>query len=80
MLAKVPSQITVGQVLRITEGSLAPVACLEDEVNQCDRADFCMTLPMWKGLNKVIAEYLDNINLQNIIDQYREQGSDSYVI
>ena len=80
MLAKAPSQITVGQVLHITEGSLSPVACLEDDVNQCDRADFCKTLPMWKGLNKVIADYLDSVNLQSILDHYQEQGSDSYVI
>ncbi|HCC34759.1 MAG TPA: Rrf2 family transcriptional regulator [Ruminococcaceae bacterium] len=80
MLVKAPSQITVGQVLRITEGSLAPVACLDDEVNQCDRADFCKMLPVWKGLNKVISDYLDGINLQTIMEQYQEQGSDSYVI
>jgi len=78
MLAKEPSQITVGQVLRITEGSLAPVACLEDDINYCDRADFCITLPMWEGLDKVISEYLDGINLQSLLDQ--NQGSDSYVI
>ena len=80
MLAKLPSQITVGQVLRITEGSLAPVACMDDEVNFCERADFCKTLPMWKGLNKVIADYLNGVNLQSILDQYQEQGSDTYVI
>lgn len=80
MLAKEPASVTVGQVLRITEGSLAPVACLDDEVNQCERADFCKTLPVWNGLNKVIADYLDSVNLQSILDQYQEQGSDSYVI
>ena len=80
ILAKEPASVTVGQVLRITEGSLAPVACLDDEVNQCERADFCKTLPMWKGLNKVIADYLDSVNLQSILDQYQKQGSDSYVI
>ena len=78
MLAKKPSQITVGQILRITEGSLAPVACLEDDVNQCDRADFCITLSMWKGLDKVITEYLDGITLQSMLDQ--AQGPVSYVI
>ena len=80
MLAKEPVSVTVGQVLRITEGSLALVACLGDEVNQCERADFCKTLPMWEGLNKVITDYLDSVNLQSILDQYQAQGSDSYMI
>lgn len=80
MLAKTPSQYTVGQILRITEGSLAPVACLDDDINQCERAEGCITLPMWIGLNKVITEYLDGITIQDMIDQYREQGADNYII
>lgn len=80
MLAKEPSQCTVGQILRMTEGSLAPVACLDDAANQCERADSCKTLPVWKQLDKVIVAYLDSVNLQSILDQYQEQGSDSYVI
>jgi Rrf2 family protein len=79
-LAKTPSQITVGQVLRLTEGSLAPVACLESETNLCDRASYCKTLPMWQGLNQVITDYLDSVNLQSMIEQYKEQSSDFYVI
>ena len=78
MLARDPSQVSVGQILRITEGSLAPVACLDDDVNQCGRADFCITLPIWKELDRVISEYLDSVNLQSILDQ--NQDSDSYVI
>ena len=80
MLAKEPSQYTVGQVLRITEGSLAPIACLEDEVNLCERALSCKTLTMWQGLGRVISEYLDGITLQDILEQYKEQGADSYTI
>ena len=70
MLAKEPSEYTVGQILRITEGNLMPVACLEDEINQCERACFCKTLPMWKGFSKVISEYLDNVTLQDMLDPY----------
>ena len=77
MLAKEPSQYTVGQVLRITEGSLAPVACLEDEVNQCDRAEFCKTLHMWEGLNRVIAQYLDSVTLQDMLELHPEPGADT---
>ena len=48
MLAKPPEQCTVGDVLRLTEGSLAPVACLDCEENTCERRDECMTLPVWE--------------------------------
>jgi len=69
MLAKEPSEYTVGQILRITEGNLAPIACLEDKVNQCERVKKCKTLSMWKGLYKVIADYLDNITLQDLLEK-----------
>ena len=69
MLAKEPSAYTVGKILRITEGNLAPIACLEDTVNQCERAKKCKTLSMWKGLNKVITEYLDGITLQDLLEK-----------
>lgn len=80
MLAKKPEEYTVGDILRITEGSLAPVACLDDEVNMCNKADSCMTLPVWKGLDKVISEYLDSITLQSIIDNHRTAAIDEYYI
>ena len=54
MLSKAPDQYTVGQILRITEGSLSPVSCLEDDQNQCERSGFCATLPVWEGLERVI--------------------------
>ncbi len=69
MLAKAPDEFTVGQVLRITEGGLCPVACLEDEENQCPRKDICKTLPMWEELNGVIAAYLDGVTLQDMLDK-----------
>jgi len=78
MLAKEPSQCTVGQILRLTEGNLMPVVCLENEVNQCERATFCKTLSMWTGLGKVINDYLDSVTLQDILDQ--KQSYDNYVI
>ncbi|MCL2261186.1 MAG: Rrf2 family transcriptional regulator [Fibromonadales bacterium] len=78
MLAKEPSQCTVGQILRLTEGSFMPVSCLEDEVNKCVHAEFCKTLPLWTGLGKVINDYLNNITLQDILDQNQSGGN--YVI
>jgi Rrf2 family protein len=80
MLAKEPSRCTVGQILRITEGSLTPIACLENKINQCGRAGFCRTLSMWTGLNNVIAGYLDNVTLQDMLDQYQERSADNYTI
>lgn len=79
-LAKAPEQYTVGMILRVTEGSLAPVACLEREVNDCARADECVTLPIWKGLYAVINEYLDGITLQDILDKKKAGETDNYVI
>lgn len=79
-LAKEPSKYTVGDILRITEGSISPVACLDSDVNTCERSEGCMTLYVWKGLEKVISEYVDNITLQDIIDNYREQSGNEYYI
>lgn len=80
MLAKEPGQYTVGQILRITEGGLSPVSCLEDYPNQCARSGSCKTLPIWQGLDRVISEYLDSITLQTILDDYQPAGADEYYI
>ena len=61
--------VTVLQILHTMEGSLAPVQCLEIEPNDCERCDYCMTLPMWRGLNQVVNDYLEGITLQSLIDQ-----------
>lgn len=79
-LAKSPDQYTVGAILRIAEGSLAPVACLDHSPILCDRSADCITLPVWQGLNRVINEYLDGITLQDILDQQQSRGTDNYSI
>ena len=79
-LAKSPDQYTVGAILRIAEGSLAPVACLDNNPILCDRSADCITLPVWQGLNRVINEYLDSITLQDILDQQQSRGADNYSI
>jgi Rrf2 family protein len=68
MLSRSPDLYTAGQILRIMEGSLAPVVCLEDEENQCTRKSICPTLTFWKGLDKVIGDYVDSITLQDLCD------------
>ena len=75
MLAKKPSEYTVGEILQVTEGSLSPVACVQYEVNDCAMADTCMTLPVWKGLYRTIQDYLYSITLQDIIDNTVEHGN-----
>ena len=74
------STYTVGSILRLTEGSLTPIACLDWNPEGCERRNDCMTLPMWQGLSKVIADYLDNITLQDIIDDYQARAVDNYSI
>ncbi len=74
MLAQTPDKYTVGQILRITEGSLAPVSCLDTEPNLCHRSENCKTLPVWEGLAKVISEYLDGITLQHILENGDKVG------
>lgn len=60
---------SVGEILRLTEGSIAPVSCLECSPNKCDRADGCKTLPMWEKLNELICGYLDSVTLADLLDQ-----------
>ncbi|MBQ7717827.1 MAG: Rrf2 family transcriptional regulator [Clostridia bacterium] len=79
-LAQSPSKYTVGDILRLTEGGLAPVSCLENEPVQCDRSTNCVTLPVWRGLNKAINDYLDSITLQDLLDMQRESYANDYII
>lgn len=80
MLAKSPSEYTVGEILRLTEGNLAPISCLEGTVNECPRADTCMTLYVWDGLYKAITNYLDKITLQDIINHHANMQGNDYCI
>lgn len=66
-LTKKPEEYTVGMILRLIEGSLAPVACLDDDVNNCVRADRCPTLILWEKLYEAISEVVDNITLADLI-------------
>lgn len=69
MLSKPPEQYTVGEILRVTEGDLAPVACLQCGENTCARKDDCAALYVWEGLYKLINEYFDNITLRDVADK-----------
>lgn len=66
-LTKKPEEYTVGMILRLIEGSLAPVACLDDDINNCTRANRCPTLILWEKLYDAISEVVDNITLADLI-------------
>ena len=80
MLAKEPSEITVGHILRITEGNLSSIACLEGDINSCEMAGSCKTLFVWQELNKVITDYLDSVTLQDILNKHQSIEFFDYVI
>ncbi len=80
-LAVSPDKCTVGEVMRLTEGTLSPLACIDDDNEvRCDRRDECSTLYVWQGLKKVVTDYLDSITLQDIVDHRIESYSNDYVI
>jgi Rrf2 family protein len=68
-LVKEPNQYTIGEILRVTEGNLYPVACLEDEQNKCARVSVCKTIDFWKGLYDLVNKYVDGVTLQDLIDK-----------
>lgn len=66
-LNRSPEDYSVGEILRITEGTLAPVACLERDAQPCPRAADCRTLPLWDKLNDMITGYLDSVSLADLM-------------
>lgn len=66
-LSAEPDQINVGKVLSVMEGTLAPVACLEDNGEPCPRASICRTLPFWRGLNQTIRQYTDSFTIADLM-------------
>lgn len=70
-LTKDPDQFTVGDILRLTEGSLAPVACLEGDHKGCDRVAECPTIGMWMKLDDMISGYLDSITIADLSQEPR---------
>ena len=64
-LSRAPEEYSLGEILRLTEGSLAPVACLEAGNHPC--ANPCPTLPVWEKLEKLVADYLDSVSLADLL-------------
>ncbi len=79
-LAKSPEEYTVGMILRLTEGSLAPVACLDGDMNECVRQENCVTLELWKQLDDAIKGVVDRITLADLVQWQIEKGNNNYII
>ena len=77
-LTKPPEEYTVGSILRLTEGTLAPVACLETDAPECQRMAICRTLPMWQKLNDLINDFFDGYTLADLMNSV--QPGNDYVI
>ena len=67
-LNREPKDYSVGEILRLAEGTLAPVSCLDCKPNKCERAASCRTLPMWEKLDTLISNYLYSVSLADLID------------
>lgn len=74
MLSRHPSEYTVGEILRATEGSLAPISCVEDSPNKCTSSGCCPTLFFWEGLNRTINEYIDSTTLEDVVNEEKSFG------
>ncbi len=63
-----PDEYTVGDILRTTEGGMAPVACLEDDAEECPRVGSCPTIKLWKGLYENIMDYLNSVTIADLLN------------
>lgn len=68
LLRKKPEDYTVGMILRLTEGSLAPVACVEEDIGDCERQSGCVTYLLWKKINDAISGVVDTVTLKDLVD------------
>ena len=79
-IARDPKEYTIGMILRLTEGSLNPVSCLDDDVNECERCDTCETLAVWKDLAKAINNVADGVTIADLVERHQERVAGSYSI
>jgi Rrf2 family protein len=73
-LAKTPAEYTVGMILRLTEGSLAPVACLDRDSDECDRCDTCETLEVWNQVYQAINNVVDNVTIADLASKHNAES------
>lgn len=70
-LVRDPEEVSVGLILRTVEGSLSPVSCMDDEVNQCARCKSCVTLDLWEQVDAAISSVVDHVTLADLVDKQR---------
>lgn len=75
-LTKKPEEYTVAMILRLTEGSLAPIACVDEDGAGCDRFEQCATFSVWKKLNDAINGVVDNITVADLVLEQKEKMLD----
>ena len=75
-LTKPLNEYVIGDILRLTEGSLAPVACVEEE-GSCEREVDCVTVEVWKRLNQAISDVVDHITLADLVALQEEKRAKS---
>ncbi len=72
-LARAPEEYTIGMILRLTEGSMAPVACLEEGAEDCERCDTCETLEVWKEIYEAVTQVIDNVTIADLVEKRRKR-------
>ncbi len=68
LLAREPKDYTVGMILRLAEGSIAPVSCVDDTMSECERRDKCVSVRLWQKMSDAVNEVVDNTTLQDLLD------------
>lgn len=79
LLTRQPKEYTVGMILRLTEGDLAPVSCVGTDDAECNRRDSCVTVKIWQQINDAINNVVDNITLEDLLE-WQKALADQYVI
>ncbi len=77
ILTRRPEEYTAGMILRATEGSLSPVSCLDDEVNQCKNATKCSTLTLWQQIKEAIDNVVDHVTLADLIEEQKNRPDET---
>ncbi len=75
LLRKKPEDYTAGMILRLTEGSLAPVACVEEDAADCERQKGCVTYLLWKKINEAVSGVVDTVTLKDLVDWQKDLGN-----
>ncbi len=73
-LKRDPKEYTVGEILRLTEGSLAPVSCVEEDGDSCEREKYCATVELWRRVNQAVNEVVDNTTLADLVSIQKEKA------